>query len=333
MRLRTYLVVFACIALGVGGVMVVRKSSPPPKVVAVLNHAAVAEPSLAGFKQGMAALGWRDGESITYLYGGPEPSAALLRAQAKDYVDGGVDLVVALSTPAAQAAAEVTEPAGVPLLMAPASDPVGSGLVQSTSHPGRPITGIAFALQEPRRLEWLARLVPGTRVVWVPYDFTDPSPKLTVHRIQGVADKLGLKLVVADIRSLNELHSALADIPAEVEAIFIPPDARMASAIPAVLAAAAARRLPVTTPHREGVAQGALFSYGFDLTALGRQAARLADQILKGIPASDLPIETAEMGLTINVASAAQLGIAIPDDILRQAIIQDRPMTQDEGGR
>lgn len=324
MRLRVFLAVVACVTVAAGVALVTRTTSPRPKVVAVLTHAAVAEPSLVGLKQGMEALGWREGETIIYRYSGPEPSAAALRAQAKDYVDAGVDLVVALSTPATQAAADVTEPAGVPLLMAPSSDPVGSGLVHSASHPGRPITGIAFALQEPRRLEWLTRLAPGIRTVWVPFDPTDPSPNQAMRRIQATADKLGLTLVIADIRSLTELHVALATIPAEIDAIFIPPDARIASALPAVLAASFPRRLPVTTPHRDGVAQGALLSYGFDLALLGRQAARLADQILKGIPAADLPIESAEMSLSLNLASAARLGIELPDDVLRHAVIFGR---------
>lgn len=321
MRLRLALVILTVVVLGGGLALIDSKVMPVHKVVAVVNHAAVSDPALVGFKKGMAALGWVEGRNVTYLYRGPEASPVALRAQAKEYVDGGADLVVALSTPATQAAVDVTIPANVPLLMAPSSDPVGSGLVKSASHPGRLVTGVSFALQEPRRLEWLARLVPDLRVVWVPYDPTDPSPNLALRRIQPVADKLGIALVTTDVRSVAELRAALAAIPKDVQAIFVPPDARVASAVPELLAVAFPRGLPVSSPHREGVDQGALFSYGFDLTALGIQAARLGDQILKGIPASDLPIESAEFSLSINIASAARLGLTIPDDVLRHATI------------
>lgn len=324
MRPRLVLVILVVVSLAGTLAVIDREAMAPARTVAVLSHAAVTEPSLAGFKQGMAALGWVEGRDIVYLYRGPEPSPAAMRAQAKDYVDNGADLVLALSTPSTQAAVDVTVPAGVPLLMAPSSDPVGSGLVQSLTHPGRPVTGVSFALQEPRRLEWLSRLVPGLKAVWVPFDPTDPSPNLTVKRLQPVADALGLTLVTADIRSTAELRVALAAIPPEVQAIFVPPDARIASALPDVLEAAFQRGLPVTTPHREGVDQGALFSFGFDLTALGIQAARFGDQILKGIPASDLPIESAEFSLSVNVATAGRLGIKLSDDVLRQARIFGR---------
>lgn len=319
MRLRLGIVVLVVVALAGLLAVIDRKAMTGPQTVAVLNHAAVAEPALAGFKQGMAALGWEEGRDIVYLYRGPEASPAALRAQAKDYVDAGADLVLTLSTPATQAAVDVTVPAGVPLLMAPSSDPVGSGLVKSVSDPGRPVTGVSFALQEPRRLEWLSRLVPGLTTVWVPYDFADPSPKLAVRRIQPVADALGIRLITADIRSATELRTALTAIPEGVQAVFVPPDARVASALAELLDAAFARGLVVTTPHRAGVEKGALFSYGFDLTAVGVQAARLGDQILKGVPASNLPIESADFSLSLNLDSAARLGVTVPDDVLRHA--------------
>lgn len=176
-------------------------------------------------------------------------------------------------------------------------------------------------MQEPRRLEMLTRLAPKVRRVWVPFDSTDPSPVATLPRLRAAAEKLGLILVTADIRSAAQLHAALDPLPRDIDAIFVPPDAMLATNTHAIATAAAARGLPMTVPHHDGVALGALFSYGFDLYALGRQAARLADQILSGTPAADLPIETADMDLTINLAVADRLGLVIPEDMLRHATI------------
>jgi putative ABC transport system substrate-binding protein len=318
--LPTLVVLSAAIAFGLGWT-----PAPRVKVVAVLTHGAVAERSFAGLREGLAERGWHEGETIRYLYDGPEPSPERLAAQAKEHLRRKIDLVVALSTPAALAARAPAEAAGVPLLLAPASDPVASGLVSSLTHPHQAVTGVTFALQEPRRLEWLARLVPSARTIWIPFNHADPSPRATLARLGEVAGKLGLTLVTADVRSAEQLHAALAALPREVDAIFMPPDALLSSHAEIVLAAAAERSLPVTTPHRHGVAMGALFSYGFDLTALGRQAARLADRILNGTPAANLPIEAAEMTLSINIATADRLGLAIPDDVLAHAVLLDRP--------
>jgi putative ABC transport system substrate-binding protein len=77
--------------------------------------------------------------------------------------------------------------------------------------------------------------------------------------------------------------------------------------------------LPIAAPSLIQVEAGALFSYGFVHKDIGRQAARLADQIFKGMAAGDLPVEMGENSLSINLLTARKLGISIPDDILVQA--------------
>ena len=80
-----------------------------------------------------------------------------------------------------------------------------------------------------------------------------------------------------------------------------------------------ARGVPLTTPQRGGVVDGAFMSYGLDMKALGGQGARLAAQVFGGVPAGDLPVETAEFRLVINMETAGRLGIQVPDHILRQS--------------
>lgn len=325
MRAR-FIFAFVLLALVMGGGLIAAVwHAPTPRTILVLNNAAVAEPALDGLRDGLTALGWREGRDIRFLHPGPQPSTTRLRAQARELIDGDTALVVTLSTPAALAAREETERNGLPLLMAPAADPVAVGLVSGLSHPGQQITGVAFGLQEARRLEYLTRIVPAARRVWVPFDHADSSPQAAFQRLREAAAKLGLTLVEADVRGQAALRAALDTLPMDVDAIFVPPDAALASNLRPILSIAAIRNLPVSVPHRDGVAQGALFSYGFDLYAAGKQAARLADRILSGTPAADLPIEFAEMEVTLNLAAADRLGLRIPDDILRHANIVGRP--------
>lgn len=311
------------VALGSWAVSVIRQD--PMKVVVVVNHAAIADAALDGLRQGLTERGWRENQTIRFVYDGPQPALDRLRAQAQHRIGQGADLVVSLTTPAALVARDTAKAAGVPLLFAPASDPVAAGLVTSLTHPGQAVTGVTFALQEPLRLQWLKRLVPDLRVVWIPYNYADPSPTAALVRLRQTAAKLDLTIETSDVRSAEDLPAALAAMPSTAGAIFIPTDAMLASQMDVFLATAWAHGLPVSSPHRGGVVQGALFSYGFDLVALGRQAARLADQILQGTPATDLPIEAADMDLAINLATANRLGLSIPDDVLRHAIVLDRP--------
>lgn len=308
-----------------GGVAIALRHAPGPRNIVVVSTSAASERALDGLRDGLKELGWREGTDIEFLHPAPQSSAPSLRTQARGLITEDTALVVALASTAALAIRDDVTAHGLPLLIFPTSDPVAVGLVSSLSHPGENMTGIAFGLQEARRLEILTRIAPNVRRVWVPFDHTDPSPLAMLSRLRETAAKLNLTLIPADIRGAAALRPALDAMPADVDAIFIPPDAVLAGNLRAIVKVASTRNLPVSVPHREGVAQGALFSYGFNLYAIGKQAARLADRILSGIPATNLPIEFADMELTLNLATADRLGLHVPDDILRHATIVGQP--------
>ena len=287
-------------------------------VIGVLNHAIVAEEALDGFKSGLMAQGYAEGGRVTYLYRGPVTGPAL-EAEAERLAGLRPDLFLTLSTPAAKAAFAVAKDTGTPLIFAPASDPIAIGLVNSLGRPGRNATGVTFGIQEPVRLQWLKTMLPGLRAVLVPYNPDDPSPKVSLEKIRPVAADLGIRLDLALARNVAELDSALEGMAPDVGAVFVPVDAFVASQVPRMLLTTLARGVPLTTPQRGGVVDGAFMSYGLDMKALGGQGARLAAQVFGGVPAGDLPVETAEFRLVVNMETAGRLGIQVPDHILRQA--------------
>jgi putative ABC transport system substrate-binding protein len=116
-----------------------------------------------------------------------------------------------------------------------------------------------------------------------------------------------------------EIRAALANLPATVEAIFLPRDSTVEAQIAQFTAIARQRGLPIAAPSLSQVQAGALFSYGFIHHEIGRQAARLAAEILGGTPPGELPVEMAESYLAINLRTARAIGLEIPDAILLQA--------------
>lgn len=292
-----------------------------PWTIGVLSHASVADPALAGFKTGMAEYGYVDGTDIFYHYRGVLAEDMALAEGARRFVRDRVSLILTLTTKAALAALTATTAAerGPPVLFAPASNPVSTGLVQSLRRPGGPITGVTFTHQEPRRLDWLRRLVPGLKTIYVPYNSADPSPISNLVAIRGTAARLGLNLELAPLGHWEAVRQALSVPRPGVDALFMLPDPILASHTDEMAVLARNLRLPFSVPHRDGVEQGALMSYGFDLRELGVQAARLAVMILSGIRPADIPVEIAEFSLAINRSTAEALGLSIPDAILRQA--------------
>lgn len=290
-----------------------------PRTVALVQLTAVDTGTVAGFKAGMAEAGFQEQDNIAYLDRGPAGGIERLDAIILDHLSKRPDLFMVSSTPAAQAVRRLTMGKGIPVVFAPVNDPVAAGIVGNLKQPGGLITGVRLPTGDDLRLQWLTEIVPQTRRVFVPYTAEDKSAQATLELIGRVAPGLGLQLVRQAVRGEAGVKAALAAMPADVDAIFLPRDSSVESHIAHFVAFAEARRLPLSAPSLVQVEAGALFSYGFVHGEIGRQAAGLAVQIFKGVSPGDLPVEMAENVLSLNLATARRIGIEIPDRILLQA--------------
>ncbi|MCI0714462.1 MAG: ABC transporter substrate-binding protein [Chloroflexi bacterium] len=287
--------------------------------IGVVNLGPALEPVFDGFKSRMTELGYVEGENITYLYNGSVGDIALLDAEAQKMVDADVDLILTLSTPASQAAKRVTATNQIPVVFAPITDPVATGLVESLANPTGNLTGVTFGPQEGLRMEWLTRIDPTIERVWIPYNADDASPVAALAILEANAEALGVEYVPVVTRNLDEINTAIENIPDDVDAIFLLPDTFTVSNVELFIQVALDNDLPMSVPSYPAVSEGALISYSMDFIAVGEQAARLAAQILEGAEPSDLPVEVSEFFLTINLHTADEIGLEIGDDILRQA--------------
>jgi len=315
-----WVIQFFCMALIVVlGIAEVGCNTPSRYTIGVINLSPQLEPILDGFKSGMSVYGYTD-EAITYIYSGPAPDIAGLDKLAQELVSAEVDLILAMSTPATQAAHRATLGTTIPVLFAPVTDPVAAGVVSSLSLPGGLVTGVALSVDgEQQRLQWLLRLVPNVRKIYLPYNEDDASALVSVNAVIAAAEVLNVELVLRPVRTQAEIEAAIAEIPDDVQAIFLAQDSLVAAQIKPLAAAAIAHQLPLCTPTDGQVAEGALVSYGFRLLEIGQQTARLADQLFQGISPAELPVETAEFFLTINLSTADAIHLTIPDDMLHLA--------------
>lgn len=290
-----------------------------PRIIGVLTNAGVALPSYEGFRNALAALG---GAPVSYLYHGPAVDDAALAAEARRLAAEGVSLILALTTKAALAALDAGRERGIPVIFAPASNPLQTGLAQSLRRPGGLATGVTFGRQEARRLEWLKRLLPDLKSVYLPYTRDDPSPLASLPVLRDAAATLGLTLVEEAVDGgWYGLRAALAQLPRETRAILVPADPVISSSAREIAAFAMERGIALSMPHREGVEQGALMSYGFTLQSVGQQAARQALLVMSGVPPAEIPVELAEFSLSINLEAAHRIGLEVSPQILRQAYV------------
>jgi putative ABC transport system substrate-binding protein len=194
--------------------------------------------------------------------------------------------------------------------------------VDSLRQPGGNTTGVAFGAQEARRLEWLIQVDSTIEQVYIIYNPEDQSPILALETLNETAPQLGVGLITRKASSLEQVMVAIESIPEKADAVYILPDSLVATRVSELVEAAIELQLPTSGAVVEDVkALGVLTSYGMRLTSIGKQAARLADQILQGIKPADLPVETAEFYSAINLETAKAIGLDIPDEVLRLADI------------
>jgi putative ABC transport system substrate-binding protein len=135
------------------------------------------------------------------------------------------------------------------------------------------------------------------------------------------APSFNVELVTANAGTPDEIAAALSKTPDDTDAIFILASATFEANIDKFVYVANDRKLPLAAPATANVQEGALTSFGHDNFPLGQQASRLAIQILRGANPADLPIESADLFVSINLKTAETIGLDIPDSIIRQANI------------
>lgn len=277
--------------------------------------------NVQGFRDGMAELGYVEGENVTYIFEGSPTSGDDLDAVLESMIEAEVDLIFTAGTPTGVAAHRATENTNIPVVFGVIADPITAGVMQDLTRPGGNMTGVRLSQDQGRRLELLLEMVPHAKCVFVPYNPEDAAPSSAVAQVNELAPDLGIKIVEAKARNDSKVTELLANVPEDIDAIFLVPDSMVNSRLDDVLAVAFDRKLPVSGPSTAQVEEGALTTYGFIHHQVGVQAARMAAQVLKGADPGELPVETAESFLAINLQAAEAIGLEIPYEILQRAEI------------
>ena len=292
---------------------------PKPLVIALVQLTKVDDNTVAGFKAGLEEAGYHEGEDVVYLSKGPAGMIDKLDGIIREHLTNNPDLIVVSSTPGTMAVKRLTQGKNIPVVFAPVNDPLSAGIVDDLKQPRGYITGIRLPTGDDLRLKWLVKIAPKARRIFVPYTPGDKSAATTLKNIAEVAPGLGLELLTQEMVGKEGVEAALRALPSDVDAIFLPRDSSIESHIETFVDFANRHQLVLNAPSYSQVEKGALLSYGFVHTEIGRQAARQATQIFKGANPGNLPVEMAESILSINTASAQRIGLTIPDAILHQA--------------
>ena len=244
-----------------------------------------------------------------------------LDALAGELVGQKVDLILASSPPPTRAAQRATKT--IPIVMASVANPVGNGFVASLAQPGGNITGVTNQQEEVlgKRIEILHEVAPGARRIAILLNETSPSYAANWAAAQSACAALNLVSLKVVASTPTQLGAAIEQIVGQrSQAVVVPPDSLYLNERVRLQALMQPTRLPVAYGWREHVVDGGLLSYGPDIVASFRNAAKYADKILKGAKPADLPIEQpTKFDLVINTRTAKLLGLTIPQSLRVQA--------------
>ena len=269
----------------------------------------------------MTLSSYVEGKNVTYLYHGVlAPDPQVIEREVKSLMDQKVDLFLTLGTRPALVAKKALAGTAIPVVFAPVINPVGEGIVENLSRPGGNATGVQDGDTLPKALEWLHKIAPQATKVYVLYHPKDNVAHASIKPLRDIAPSLGVELVLDEVSTPGEAIAAIETLP-QGAAIFVVPTPSL-EPLSALIEVAVQHGIAVGASNHSYLSSmkaGAVVTYAGSFPAIGQQAARLADQIVKGTKPADLPVETAEHFLHINIHTATAIGLDIPDEYLRQA--------------
>lgn len=293
------------------------QAQPPPRRVGLML---IAARHLEVFRRSMAELGYREGQNVLFdVRSSAEP--AKLAGYLSELIAGRAEVIVAAGTQSTMAARAATKT--IPIVMAPASDPVSTGLVESLAHPGGNVTGVSIPSTQlsAKRLDLLREIVPGLTTAAALWASDDPPAALGLKETEEAARTLGIALRAMGIREARDIDHAFEALPeGSVQALIVLSSPVATANARRIAELAIQRRLPAVGVGRTMAERGLLSSYGTSLDDITRRAARYVDRILKGARPQELPVEQPNsIEFVVNLTTLRALGLTLSPALLARA--------------
>ena len=234
------------------------------------------------------------------------------------------DLLVAIATPSAQATVQALKKAPPemkrPLLFTAVTDPVSAGLVEAFDKPSEYITGVSDLLPLDKHMAMIMTYKPGIKRLGVLYNAGEANSKATVATLKALSDQLGFEVVEATAAKTADVYTAAKSLVGRCDAVFIPTDNTIVSALESVLKVGTQNKLPIFAADVDSVERGAVAAMGFDYYKHGYQTGAMAKKILEGAAPASLPVEfQKELQLQINLKAAEAMAAPAPKALLEKA--------------
>ena len=293
-------------------------------IAQLVTHGALDE-SNRGIVDGLAAEGFVDGKNIVINQQNAQGEQANLQTIAQQFLSEEEDLIFAIATPTAQVMAAATDT--TPIVGTAITSFSNAKLVESDAHPGTNVTGTHDMTPIAEQMDLLLQILPDAKVVGTVYTSSEVNSQVQVDLMKTAAAERGLEVVETTISTVNDIQQATQSIVGKVDAIWLPTDNNIASAMPQLVGVCEDANKLVVCGEESMVKAGGCITYGINFYSIGYDAGLMAAQILRGeaVPA-DMPIgdpKAEDLKLVANKAALERIGVQLPAELAERVAYVD----------
>ena len=273
----------------------------------------VAHPALDSAREGFKDAIKESGLKVTFDEKNANGEIATANMIANNFVTEKVDLIYAIATSTAQSAAQATNK--LPVVFSAITDPEAAGLIKEN------VTGISDRVNVKQQLELLLKLDSKIKKVGVIYNSSEQNSKVQVDDLKKAASELGITIVEKSVTQVSEIPQASEALVRESDALYLPTDNLVASVVNLITEKATAAKKVAFGAEAAHVKGGALITQGIDYYEMGKEAGKIAVEILKnGKKPSEIKFKKMDLNdIVINNKTLAAIGINFPEDIKSKA--------------
>ena len=256
-----------------------------------------------------------DGENVKITFQNAQGDMSNITSIVQGFEGDKQDVVVGIATPVAQGAMSLTKT--TPVVFSAVTDPIGAGILTDMNAPDKGMTGTSDAVQIDKIMDLALQITPDVKKVGFIYNPGEDNSVTNLGLLENYVKEKNLELETVSISTSADLQTAAASLFEKVDMIFVSNDNTVAEAMPILTSEAIKAKKPIYVGADSMVMDGGLATVGIDYTDLGKETAKMVDEILKGKSVNEIPVKVFkdDLFIYVNTDTAAALGIEIPENI------------------
>ncbi len=286
-------------------------------VTAIVEHPAL-DAARNGVRDALAAAGYKEGENLKFVFESAQGNPATAAQIARQFAGDEPNVIVPISTPSAQAVVSATR--DIPVVFTAVSDPLGAQLVKNMDKPGGNVTGLSDMSPVGEHIALIKEILPNVKTIGYLYNSGEANSVSLLAALKAEAEKAGITIVESAATKSAEVQGAARALVGRADAVYIPTDNTIISALEGAVAVAEESKLPLFTADTDSVSRGSIAALGFNYYDVGKQTGEIVVRVLKGENPGDIAVKTAAgSDLVINKAAAAKMGVILPESVVSRA--------------